>query len=229
MRTSEMEVSLVDHMGSDLNVINAARVSFNKESEYEYTICEGYADYMAPKLSEKDHKLIHYLSTHNHWSPFAHCFLSFRIKVPMFVAMQLDKHTVGLVTNSVSRRYVDEEPEFWFPKEWRGRSSSAKQGSEGIIDSKYDWLEEYKNQSSWCLELYLDAIKEGIAPEQARMVLPMNTMMERIWSGSLYAFARVYKLRSDPHAQKEVQEVAEKLSELIKPLFPVSWKELTNE
>lgn len=235
MNISEMEVSLVDHMGSDLSVVNAARVSFAKTSYFDSDSVDFDGELINPRLAEKDQKLIHYLATHNHWSPFAHCFLSFRIKVPMFVAMQLDKHTVGLVTNSVSRRYVDDEPEFWFPKEWRGRSSNAKQGSEGVVTfmKMYPFNLNISDflmaETRRVLLNYTQLLEAGVAPEQARMVLPMNTMMERIWSGSLYAFARVYKLRSDPHAQKEIQEVAEMLNNLIEPLFPVSWKELTNE
>jgi thymidylate synthase (FAD) len=148
----------------------------------------------------------------------------------MFVAMQLDKHTVGLVTNSVSRRYVDDEPEFWFPTEWRGKPINAKQGSSNIV-----FQAEHNTYIAWltdsvenCLDTYTRQIRDGVAPEQARMVLPMNTMTERIWSGSLAAFARVCKLRLDSRAQQEIQEVAQKVAALVEPLFPASFKALLN-
>ena len=216
MKIVPMSVELVDHMGSDLSVVNAARVSFGKE---------------VSEFREQDAKLINYLAKHNHWTPFAHCFLSFRIKVPMFVAMQLDKHTVGLVTNSVSRRYVDDEPEFWFPNVWRGRPVNMKQGSDGEVqlsgdNTEFDGYYHPESVTEFALASYDRMITYGVAPEQARMVLPMNTMTERIWSGSLAAFARVCKLRLDSHAQQEIQEVAQKVAALVEPLFPASFKAL---
>ena len=217
MKIAEMSVELLDHMGSDDSVVNAARVSMHKEAS-QYT-------------KEQNIKLINYLCKHNHWTPLAHAFLSFRIKVPMFVAMQLDKHTVGLVTNSVSRRYVDEEPEFWFPKEWRGRADNVKQGSSDNIIDVFEYGSDYYENIPGdavevCLETYNRLLNKGVAPEMARMVLPMNTMTERIWSGSLAAFSRVCKLRLDPHSQKEIQEFAGAIAALVEPLFPVSWKAL---
>jgi thymidylate synthase (FAD) len=212
-------------MGTDLSVVNAARVSFDKKSEWYYDSEKAEWD-----LFEKDEKLISYLAKHNHWSPFAHTTISLRIKSPIFVARQLVKHQVGLAWNEVSRRYVDSEPEFWFPKEWRGKPVNAKQGSSGVFDKKF-MVEGNKeimdvHSSNLChasLELYKRAVYEGVAPEQARMVLPQNTMTEWIWTGSLYAFARVCNLRLDAHAQSETQEVAKMISDIIQPLFPVSW------
>jgi len=221
MKIAEMSVKLLDHMGNDDSVVNAARVSFEN-------LAHNYSD-------EQNSKLIAYLAKHNHWSPFAHATISLRIKAPIFVARQLVKHQVGLAWNEVSRRYVDSEPEFWFPKEWRGKPVNAKQGSSGVFDKKF-MVEGNKeimdvHSSNLChaaLELYKRAVYEGVAPEQARMVLPQNTMTEWIWTGSLYAFARVCNLRLDAHAQSETQEVAKKISDIIQPLFPVSWGVLVN-
>jgi thymidylate synthase (FAD) len=218
MKIVPQNVELIDFMGDDLSVVNAARVSFAKQSQ---------ADPYHGGLSEKDGKLIHYLAKHKHWTPFAHAFLSFRIKAPIFVARQLVKHQVGLAWNEVSRRYVDEEPEFWFPDVWRGRPVNAKQGSNGVVDRSM-FTERYSPESTVydALATYQEMIKGGVAPEQARMVLPQNTMTEWIWSGSLAAFARVCKLRLDPHAQQETSEVAEKIGNLTAERFPVSFAAL---
>lgn len=204
-----MQVTLLDTMGTDLTVVNAARVSFDKHSKY---------------LDERDKKLIKYLAKHNHWTPFGHCYATFRIKAPIFVARQLAKHQVGLVWNEVSRRYVDSEPEFWSPKELRLRAENVKQGS-STDTSKYgvagiDWI----NNAS--LFLYNDLLEHGICPEQARAVLPQSMMTEWYWSGSLMAFARICKLRLDPHSQQETREVAQQMSTLLAPVFPVSWEAL---
>jgi thymidylate synthase (FAD) len=222
MKIVDQKVELIDSMGSDLSVVNAARVSFHKESELEQVLVDQEYNRYEDRLSEKDQKLISYLAKHNHWTPFAHAFLSFRIKAPIFVARQLVKHQVGLAWNEVSRRYVDDEPEFWFPKVWRGKPVNAKQGSSGIIDGyvpDHSWAEQ-------CLKMYTIMLEKGIAPEQARMVLPQNMMTEWIWSGSLAAFARVCKLRLDPHAQKETQEVAQMINDQVPDSFQHSWKAL---
>lgn len=227
MKISEISVELVDVMGSDLNVVNAARVSFDKQSSYVWD--DVYCEY-TEELKEQDKKLINYLATHGHWSPFAHAFMSIRVKAPIFLARQLVKHQVGLSWNEVSRRYVDSEPEFWFPKEWRGRPVNAKQGSDGVFDldtlvSHYGLSPKVLTEEA--LELYTGAVKHGMAPELARIFLPQNTMTEWIWSGSLMAFARIYNQRSDSHAQKEAQEFAEKLVAVIPKGFEHSWKALT--
>lgn len=245
MKISEQSVTLIDNMGSDLSVVNAARVSFAKTSWWEYEDDPNGPLGRTDHLSEKDQKLIAYLAKHSHWTPFAHCFLSFRIKAPIFVARQLVKHQVGLAWNEVSRRYVDDEPEFYFPDVWRGRAENAKQGSsEERCDAVYDngtgdWNDSeamfdlYESDDEfarWAMKMALEAynrlLKSGAAPEQARMVLPQNTMTEWIWSGSLAAFARVCKLRLDPHAQKETQEVAQKINDLVPNNFEHSWKTL---
>ncbi len=216
-----MTVELIDWMGSDLAVVNAARVSFAKESDWDETLQE-----QQPILKYQDQKLIAYLATHNHWSPFAHAFLSFRIKAPIFVARQLVKHQVGLAWNEVSRRYVDDEPEFWFPNIFRGKPINAKQGSVGEINHlcPSDSVDIVKP----LLEYYKFLLEQNVAPEQARMYLPLNTMTEWIWSGSLMAFARVCKLRLDAHAQAETSEIAQLINNLIPKEFEHSWKALMN-
>lgn len=233
MKIAKQSVTLIDHMGSDLSVVNAARVSFHKESEW---LRDDWG--LITNLKEGDQKLIAYLAKHGHWTPFAHAFLSFRIKAPIFVARQLVKHQVGLAWNEVSRRYVDEEPEFWFPEVWRGKPVNAKQGSDGLVDevtvdAVYDngGYAEYvgaKEIARICLDWYNTNIKNGMAPEMARIMLPQNTMTEWIWSGSLAAFARVCKLRLDPHAQQETREIAEYINASVNGLgeFEHSWQAL---
>lgn len=229
MKISPMSVELIDSMGSDLSVVNAARVSFAKESDWQYERYGGLYECSREVLSEKDQKLITYLAKHNHWTPFAHAFLSFRIKAPIFVARQLVKHQVGLAWNEVSRRYVDDEPEFWFPEVWRGKPVNAKQGSSGIIPSEQPDMDidmYVRMAQDRALGCYIELLQHGVAPEQARMVLPQNTMTEWIWSGSLAAFARVCKLRLDPHAQQETQDVAFEIDRLVPDNFKHSWKAL---
>lgn len=230
MKISEMSVEYLDHMGSDLSVVNAARVSFAKQSDWA-SIVEG-CEPIPGLLNDKDAKLIGYLARHKHWTPFGHAFVSLRIKAPIFVARQAVKHQVGLVWNEVSRRYVDEEPEFWFPKEWRGRPDNMKQGSSGVVflEAMLDPIDHFawtpQEFCKFAMYLYQNMLNQGVAPEQARMVLPLNTMTEWIWSGSLAAFARVCKLRLDPHAQLEIQELAGDIQAVVEPLFPVSWAAL---
>ena len=212
MKISNMSVELVDVMGTDLSVVNAARVSFAKDAS-NFT-------------EEQNNKLIKYLAKHGHWSPFAHAFLSFRLKVPIFVARQLGKHQVGLSWNEVSRRYVDDEPEFWFPDVWRGAPINAKQGSSGPIENQQQWHELARYSAEENLLDYRAALNSNMAPELARMFLPQNMMTEFIWSGSLMAFVRVVKQRSGPHAQQESQEVATMLAQEVSRLFPVSFEAL---
>lgn len=233
MKTADISVECIDHMGSDLSVVNAARVSFDKKSDWDYGEVEIRPDpcdpearvWVAPKtLKATDARLISYLAKHNHWSPFAHTSVQFRVKAPIFVARQLVKHQVGGVWNEVSRRYVSSEPEFYFPATWRGRPVNAKQGSDGIADVPEGRVEHVVAQ---CLALYEHLIShDEVAPEQARMVLPQNTMTEWIWTGSLVFWARVCKLRLDAHAQQETSVVARQINELVQPLFPMSWAAL---
>ncbi len=221
-----MKVELIDAMGSDLSVVRAARVSFHKETDWEYEPTNADRD-CTRVLSQKDTKLIRYLAKHNHWTPFGHCFASFRIKAPLFVCRQLHKHQVGLVVNEVSRRYVDDEPEFYVPEVWRKRAENVKQGSsDQSIHANNFWLNTYDDLVDQSKEVYSQMLAIGICPEQARMVLPQSMYSEFIWSGSIAAFARVCKLRLDPHTQKETRDVAEMISAEMAPRFPVSWQAL---
>lgn len=221
-------VDLIDWMGSDLSVVNAARVSFNKESSWDY------ADSHVPikSLPEKDAKLIKYLAKHDHFTPFCHPQISIRVKCPIFVRAQLGKHQIGLVMNEVSRRYVTFEPEIYTPL-WRNApTDGAKQGSSGAIedmDTCIRMRQEYDAVAKECLDLYSKLIQDGVAPEQARSILPQGTYTEFVWTGSLYAFARIYNLRIDAHAQWEIQQYAKAIDKLIAPLFPVSWQTLTTK
>lgn len=221
-----MKVELIDHMGDDLRVANAARVSFAKESEYIHNWDADATDYV-PMLQTKDAKLISYLAKHGHWSPFSHCFLTFRIKTPIFVARQLQKHQVGLAWNEVSRRYVDSDPEFYMPEAWRTRAENVKQGSsDDTVDPGIDPTIHVKGHNAAQLHLYRVLLNRGVCPEQARMVLPQSMYTEWYWSGSLYAFARVCKQRLDPHAQLETRQVAGKIGTHCADKFPVSWDAL---
>lgn len=204
-----IDVTYIDHMGSDLTVVNAARVSFGKKQE--------------SFDAEKDSRLIRYLARYRHTSPFGHCFASFHVCAPVFVARQLVKHKF-LRWNEISRRYVDEAPDFYVPDVWRGRSADKKQGSEGVVndinplfasDMKVNAVEDYN---------YL--LSKGVCPEQARMILPQNMMTEWYWSGSLDAFADMCHLRCKPDTQAETREVAEKIEDLMINRFPVSWEAL---
>lgn len=228
MKIAHIQVDYVDHMGTDLTVVNAARVSFDKESEWEAPdVPADDCGWVDAVLSARDSALIAYLAKNNHWSPFAHTSIQLRIKAPIFVARQLVKHQVGGVWNEVSRRYVDSEPEFWFPKVWRGRPEGGmKQGSTGEVDESAMWTSAAKEHVKNCVAWYESAIAAGVAPEQARMILPQNMMTEWYWTGSLMFFARVCKLRLDSHAQSETRDVAERIAEVVEPLFPVSWAAL---
>lgn len=212
MKIADMSVEFLDHMGSDLTVVNAARVSFAKEhEEFDHTTDRG---------------LIKYLAKHNHWSPFAHCSASFRVKAPIFVARQLVKHTVGFSWNEVSRRYVNDEPEFYMPEVWRMAAANVKQGSSEEAIQNYDWDSDIICGQP--LEIYNRMLELGVCAEQARMVLPQNTMTEWIWTGTLYAWARMCNLRLDSHTQKETREVAQLVSSTMAEVFPTSWEFLMN-
>jgi thymidylate synthase (FAD) len=231
-------VELVDVMGSDLSVCNAARVSFNNETEWgideeakkRLDATEShYTPECIRKLKEKDVKLIRYLAKHNHWTPFAHPQITLRVKAPISIRTQLYKSKQGLVENEVSRRYVSTEPEFYDPS-WRTKpTDGAKQGSEDFMEQPSAQVAtiQYGRVMDHALKTYNSLLKRGVAPEQARFVLPQGMYTEWYWTGSLAAFARVYKLRIDSHAQWEVREFAKAISEIVEPLFPVSWNELT--
>ena len=206
-----MKVELIDRMGTDLSVVNAARVSYSKTKT---------------SVDVKDEKLIKFLAEHEHWSPFAHASMQFRIKAPIFVARQLVKHQVGLVWNEVSRRYVDFPPEIYKPEAWRGRPVNSKQGSDGTVELGQTIDHNLETTMESCLILYNTMIQKGVAPEQARMVLPQSMMTEWYWSGTVYAFARVCNLRCKPDTQKETQDVANMIDKLADEAFPYCWKYL---
>lgn len=230
---SQIKVELLDHMGSDLTIANAARVSFNKESVWEYE-WNGDVPTSCPHLSERDQKLIKYLARENHFSPFTHAIIQVRETVPIFVSAQRFKHVVGFTYNSVSRRYVDDEPEFYVPDAWRKRAENKKQGSSDeevthlenrFADNPKDYYSIIIGQAKAQYEILL---KAGVAPEQARMVLPQSMMTSYYTTGSLAAFARAYKLRSYPDAQAEIRDLAAQWDEIIRPLFPHSWSALVD-
>ena len=213
-----MTVKLVDYMGNDITVVNAARVSFNKRSP------------KTKPISNKDIGLINYLAKHNHWTPFGHCFAQFHIKAPIFVARQLGKHQVGLVWNEVSRRYVSDDPETWHPQAWRKATEDKKQGSsdelvasQGLVESRY------KEAVEMAIDSYNKLLSFGVCEEQARSVLPQSAMTEWYWSGSIAAFARVCKLRLAEDTQLETRLLAQKINALLEKQFPVSWKALINQ
>ena len=208
LTTNKIEVTYIDHMGNDLSVVNAARVSFGKNrKEFD-------------RLG--DTKLIKYLAKHEHFSPFGHCFLSFHIKAPIFVARQLVNHKF-LRWNEISRRYVDDEPEFYVPEVWRGKSADKKQGSEGVVEGITT-----KEYNEVCLDVYEQMIIAGVAPEQARMVLPQSTMTEWYWSGSLDAFAAMCNLRMKDDTQYESRLVANQVDNIASQWYPVSWNALVH-
>ena len=212
-----IEVTYIDHMGSDLSVVNAARVSFGKKSDWLPRIHNGEAK----ALSAKDCRLIEYLARHNHKSPFNHTFATFHVKAPVFVARQLVKHEY-MPWNEISRRYVDEEPELYEAPIWRGRSADKKQGSEGEVKSNANIF--YHNNQS--LMVYKQLLDEGVAPEQARMVLPQSMMTEWYWSGTVFSFAKMCSLRCKDDTQAETRVVADAIDEEMENLYPMSWESL---
>lgn len=221
MKISDIEVSLIDHCGTDASVSNAARVSFNKWKD---------------EFDAKDEKLIKYLAKHKHFSPFNHSFISVRVKAPVFVARQLVKHKF-MPWNEVSRRYVDDEPEVYMPPNgWRGKAENVKQGSSDEVVSLAA-IETAENAEGNCisypeelfqssLDTYNKMLEIGVCAELARSVLPQSMMTTWIWSGTLGAFCDMLKLRLDPHTQLESRIVAQKVAEIVKELFPVSYKAL---
>ena len=231
-----MKAELISYLGTDLTVVNAARVSFDKESEWEVNHS------VRKELSSKDAALIRYLAKHDHFTPFTHCMITLRENVPIFVARQRFKHTIGFSYNEVSRRYVDDTPEFYLPDLWRFKADNVKQGSHdtGLTSQEVNGKLRDKEEANGlilspeeiyddCLKTYKQLLSIGVCAEQARMVLPQSMYTSYYVTGSLSAFARAYKLRIDKHAQKEIQELAESWNNIIKDLYPVSWKALTNE
>ena len=213
---SQIKVELLDSMGDDLAVVQAARVSFAKDAE-QFD-------------EQRDPKLINYLATHDHWTPFAHTALKFRVAAPVPIRTQCFKHKIGMVENEESRRYISTTPEIYVPDFFRSKpQGSIKQGSGEKHWESDAWLDLYKESVSKSTKLYKDMVEWGICPEQARFVLPQGAIVNWIWTGNLVSFANFYLKRTDPTAQKEVKMVAELIGEEVKKLFPVSWKALVGE
>ncbi len=270
-----MKVTYIDHMADDLSVVNAAKVSFGKRSEWEVVegvwgqsvleatktlskqdqgliaflargctsgdwealvdkfpfICTAKQEYDTDIECWTDYDELEDLLNHirrmpSHWSPFAHTAITLHLKMPIFVARQIMKHTTGLEYNEVSRRYVDSEPEIFFPEEFRVVAVNVKQGSGGVHPNNDKWQARVREHSDLAVQLYNDMLEDGIAPEQARMYLPQSMYTEVIATGNLYAWANLYIQRTDSHAQKETQDLAKQIGEIIEPLYPVSWEAL---
>lgn len=259
-----MEVTYIDHMGSDLTVVNAARASFDKVSAFELSTSKN--SYLGVKyqiggpckmqLKEADANLIRFLATGyrkseweelkaeilggenldgtlskfknhaQHWAPFAHPNVQLRLKMPIFLARQFVKHQVGGVWSEESRRYVNYEPEFWFPEQLHTRPSDVKQGSGDVHQRSDADLAMMKKSVHFAKETYMQLVENGVAPEEARMILPLNMVTTVVWTGSLLFWARVCNQRLDAHAQLAAQEFAGKISSIMRGLFPVSWEAL---
>lgn len=271
MKQGFIKATYIDHMGSDLTVVNAARTSFGKESTWDYgppTEHLGYnneAHYRQEKiLKPADAKLIRFLARGyrtlewdelieelrqygrdsdydnlerallefknkaQHWAPFAHPQLQMRVQMPIFLARQMVKHQVGGVWSEVSRRYVSDEPEFWFPEDWHTRPEDVKQGSGGLVPQQGIADSIAVNATQHALTAYGQLLGGGVAPEEARIILPQNTMTTVVWTGSLLFWARVCNQRLDSHAQLAAQELAKHIEAIIQPRFPVSWAELVH-
>lgn len=212
-----MRVEYIDHMGSDASVVRAARVSFAADST-------GFD-------AGRDVGLINYLANHNHWTPFSHTSVTLRMTAPIPIRTQCFKHKVGFSENEESRRYISNEPRFFTPTQFRkSPEGSIKQGSGGDMSPQGDryWRRHYESIYTMCLESYNAAIEGGMSPEQARLLLPQGALVNWYWTGSIAAFARFCKQRMDPHAQKEIQELATMVYEIIEPLYPMSWEALNN-
>jgi thymidylate synthase (FAD) len=252
---TSITATYIDHLGSDLSVVRAARVSFandpvarlevqrfeGREAAEAYAesipgacLCEDWSDdwlagYPVEHLSTQDRDLIRYLAKHDHWTPFAHTAITLRVSAPVPIRTQCFKHKQGFVENEESRRYIKSTPEVYFPEVWRKAppEGGAKQGSEGEHPDSRKWRIQYERAVHNALTLYEDMIYDDVCPEQARFVLPQGVLVSWYWTGSLAAYARFYQQRTDPHAQKEIQDLAKVIGGIIGPLYPVSWKELT--
>lgn len=220
-----MQAKYLDHMGSDIAVVQAAKVSFADDELVQKFI----SDIEAAPLDIRSHEaLIRYLARHKHWTPFAHTAIKLRMTAPVPIRTQCFKHKQGFVENEESRRYISSEPELFIPEFFREKpEGSIKQGSAGKHPDSDLWMARYRYIGALAIGRYMDALKAGICPEQARFFLPQGCEVNWIWTGSLAAFARFYKQRTDSHAQVEIQDLAAQVGALIQPLFPYSWKYLT--
>ena len=207
-----MKAVLIDHMGNDQSIVNAARVSFANAGD------EG-------RTEEQNQKLLTYLAKHGHWTPFAHTAITLRMTAPVPIRTQCFKHKFGFVENEESRRYVSYTPEYFVP-EFREAAANKKQGSGGLHINNKPFQEIYTRQLKHMINCYEHMLDAGICEEQARFILPQGCMVNWYWTGSLAAFARFAKQRLDPHAQKEIQDLAQEVSNIIKPLYPSAWAAL---
>lgn len=262
MNKESLFVEYLDHMGSDLTVVNAARASFGKESDWLYTFAEGATE-SHPVLQTSDKNLIRFLATgfrtaewdeflcqitqlaitgnkdalttllHNykhkaqHWAPFGHPHVQLRLKMPLFLARQFVKHQVGGVWSEESRRYIYGEPWVYIPDEWHTRPEDIKQGSGAIVKDPLAVHLTAVGSVESSIVSYKKLLALGTAPEEARMVLPLNMMTTVVWTGSLLFWSRVCNQRVDSHAQLAAQELGKKIAETVQPLFPCSWDALT--
>ena len=244
---TQLNVQYIDHMGNDLSVVRAATSSFAKDpEEWDEVKHPRLINYLARGMTQADYDLLiekvaygqfneneaeqllnDYRHTPVHWSPAAHTAITLRLKAPIAIHAQFMKHTVGFAHNTVSRRYVSDTPELFLPTFRMAPQGNVKQGSGGEHSENELLQEVYQSVAQECLESYESMIKNGVAPEQARFILPQGVMTEWVSTGSLYAWARLYRLRTDSHAQKEIQDLAHMVGDVIKPLYPVSWTALT--
>ena len=226
---TQVKAELLDYMGTDLDVVNAAKVSFSKESEWEWQTeyeC-GVPVSDTPILADKDKKLINYLATHDHWTPFAHTALKFRCSAPVPIRTQAFKHKIGMVENEESRRYISSTPEIYIPEFFRAKpEGSIKQGSGGEHNYSREYRQRYEAHTQLAVRFYEEMLEVGICPEQARFVLPQGAIVNWIWTGNLVSFANFYNKRTDTNAQYEVRLLAESVGKQIAEIFPVSWKAL---
>lgn len=208
-----ISVELLDYMGDDLAVVQSARVSFAKD---------------ATEFDEvRDTKLINYLAKHDHWTPFAHTALKFRVAAPVPIRTQCFKHKIGMVENEESRRYISSTPEIFIPEYFRAKpEGSIKQGSGEKHSKNLYWLNVYNARITEAVDAYVDMVEDGVCPEQARFILPQGAIVNWIWTGNLVSFANFYIKRTDPNAQREVQVVAEAVGKEVEKIFPVSWNAL---
>lgn len=225
-----IKVEYVDHMGDDLSVVNAARVSFAKESEWEWEECgvKAFGNESYQRLSDKDDRLIKFLAREKHELPFAHTAITLRCSAPVPIRTQAFKSKIGFVENEESRRYISSEPEIFIPDAFRLAASNKKQGSGYNHPDNFHLLAEYTTDARYMVGKYMSAIERGVCPEQARFWLPQGVMVNWIWTGSLLAYARFYNLRSKSDAQKEIQELASCVDAIMEGLFPASWNALTS-
>ncbi len=223
-----MKALYVDHMGNDLSVVRAAKVSFADDE----TVQRYIDDIEAKRLGCRSHTaLIRYLAKHHHWTPFSHTAITLRMTAPVPIRTQCFKHKVGFTENEESRRYIKSSPVLFTPEVFRNAPADGKtkQGSEGVHPHSAAWKLTYLKQCREAIKHYEAMVEDGICPEQARFILPQGVEVNWYWTGNLAAFARFYVQRTDPHAQREIQELAQEVGRLVKPLFPVSWEALTTK